>query len=224
MSLSLALSLDSSHHHLPHQAFALFLPLPLPHYLSAHFPRVMSSLALPLDLSLQSRLLSLSSRQSTRICTRTSSLPAPYHPSLSLTPSPAPSPALSPPPSLTFSLCSPSSSTCLSPSPCFQVMQKAGNVQAMLKQGPFGSGSPEAAEQLKEGERKLKRYSSFIEVQPPRMPSRGAAKRCARVVWCWCEREAITDSFHIPRAHSFHIPPAYSSFKSPRARVARSSM
>ena len=40
-------------------------------------------------------------------------------------------------------------------------MQKAGNVQAMLKNGPFGSG-PEAQEQLKEGERKLKRFASYI--------------------------------------------------------------
>ncbi|KAL1511754.1 hypothetical protein AB1Y20_005042 [Prymnesium parvum] len=44
-----------------------------------------------------------------------------------------------------------------------KVMQKAGNVQAMLKNGPFGSG-PEAAAQLKEGERKLSRYASYVEV------------------------------------------------------------
>ena len=45
-----------------------------------------------------------------------------------------------------------------------QVMQKAGNMQAMLKQGPFGSG-PEAAAQLAEGEKKLNRYAQFVEVR-----------------------------------------------------------
>ena len=54
------------------------------------------------------------------------------------------------------------------PLPAFgvrQVMQKAGNVQAMLKKGPFSGGGAEAEAQLKEGERKLKNYAAFVEVR-----------------------------------------------------------
>lgn len=45
-----------------------------------------------------------------------------------------------------------------------QVMQKAGNMQAMLKKGPFGGGGPEAEAQLREGEKKMTRYAQYIEV------------------------------------------------------------
>jgi len=47
-----------------------------------------------------------------------------------------------------------------------QMMQKAGSMQAMLKKGPFGSGQ-EAEAQLKEGEKKLKRYAAYTECLEP---------------------------------------------------------
>lgn len=45
-----------------------------------------------------------------------------------------------------------------------QVMQKAGNLQAMLKKGPFAGAGKEADAQLEEGAKKMKRYAEFIEV------------------------------------------------------------
>ena len=41
-------------------------------------------------------------------------------------------------------------------------MQKAGNMQAMLKKGPFGGGQ-EADAQIREGEKKITRYASYVE-------------------------------------------------------------
>jgi hypothetical protein len=42
------------------------------------------------------------------------------------------------------------------------MMQKAGNLQSMLKKGPFGGGA-EAEAQLREGEKKLSRYAAYVE-------------------------------------------------------------
>lgn len=45
-----------------------------------------------------------------------------------------------------------------------KVMQKAGSMQAMMQKMPFGGGGQISDEQLKDGERKLKRFGSYIEV------------------------------------------------------------
>jgi len=45
-----------------------------------------------------------------------------------------------------------------------KVMQKAGSMQAMMQKMPFGGGGQISNEQLQEGERKLKRYGSYVEV------------------------------------------------------------
>ena len=40
-------------------------------------------------------------------------------------------------------------------------MQKAGSLQAMVSKGPFGGGGM-SDEQLREGQKKLTRYSEFV--------------------------------------------------------------
>ena len=45
-----------------------------------------------------------------------------------------------------------------------KVMQKAGSMQAMMQKMPFGGGGQISDQQLQDGERKMKRFGSYIEV------------------------------------------------------------